>query len=50
MVKVKETVLVSDILDNPPLLNIKFRAGAGSRCGFGSTKIMRLLAAPAPAQ
>jgi hypothetical protein len=34
-----------------PMLNIKFgtgAVGAGSRYGSGSTKMMRLLAAPAP--
>jgi hypothetical protein len=48
-----------DIFANPPMLNIKFgsgpvRAGAGaeavaaSRCGYISTKMLRLLAAPDP--
>jgi hypothetical protein len=30
------------------VFNIRFRAGAASRCGSGSTKMMRLLEAQAP--
>jgi hypothetical protein len=34
---------------NPHVFAIKFGAGAASRYGSGSTKMMQLLAAPAPA-
>jgi hypothetical protein len=47
--------VVCDIFENLPILNIRFgaeavgtRAGSASRCDYGSTKTMRLLAAPAP--
>jgi hypothetical protein len=33
---------VSIIFDNPHMLNIRFISGAASRCGAGSTKMMRL--------
>jgi hypothetical protein len=39
---------VCDIFNNTPVLNIKYEAGAASRYGSCSTKMMRLLAAPAP--
>jgi hypothetical protein len=44
---------VSDIFYYPPMMNIKFeagavRAGAASRYGSAFTKRMRLLAAPGP--
>jgi hypothetical protein len=39
------TVTVCDIFDNPPMLKIRFRTGAASRCNSGSTKMMRLIAA-----
>jgi hypothetical protein len=44
------TVIVFDIFYYPPMMNIKVGTGAGaaSLYGSGSTKIMRLLAAPAP--
>jgi hypothetical protein len=41
-------ILDGSIFDSQPLLNIYFGAGAASRCGFGSTKMIRFLAAPAP--
>jgi hypothetical protein len=47
MGKIK-TVTVCDNLSNPPVFIIKFGAGAASRYGSGSTKMMRLHAALAP--
>jgi hypothetical protein len=43
--------LLRDIFDNPPMLNIRSEAGAASHFGSnsGSTKMMQLFAAPAPA-
>jgi hypothetical protein len=49
--KSKKTVIVCDIFINPPGFNLNFgdgAAGAASHYGSGSTKMMRLLAAPAP--
>jgi hypothetical protein len=53
MGKIKKTVIVCDIFNIPPRLNIRFGAGAvtvgaPSRCGSGSTKMMQLLAVLAP--
>jgi hypothetical protein len=48
--KSKKTVIVCDIFINPPVFNLNFgdgAAGAASNYGSGSTKMMRLLAAPA---
>jgi hypothetical protein len=42
-------VTSSEIFNNSLMLNIKFGAGAAACYGSGSTKIMRLLAVPAPA-
>jgi hypothetical protein len=36
------TVIIYDIFNNPPMLNIKFGAGAASHYGSGSSKIMQL--------
>jgi hypothetical protein len=47
MEKVKK-LKVSGIFINPVVFVLKFGAGVKSRYGFGSTKMIRLLAVPAP--
>jgi hypothetical protein len=44
--KSKKNVIVCDIFINPPVFNLNFGDGAASNFGSGSTKMMRLLAAP----
>jgi hypothetical protein len=43
-----EKLLAFDIFNYAPMMNIKFEVEAASRYGSGTTKMMSLLAAPAP--